>query len=62
MEEFHSLIIDDAAEVKGRQETDTIGTIDDVRYHVNQIHQDTFEAYTKHKLIDDLLERLKLEA
>lgn len=62
MEEFHRLVIEDAAEVKGRQETDTIGTVDDVRYHINQIHQDAVEAYAKHKLIDDLLEKLDLEA
>lgn len=62
MEDFHSLIVEDAAEVKGRQETDTIGTVDDVRYHITQIHQDSLEAYAKHKLIDDLLEKLNLTA
>lgn len=62
LEEFHQLIIEDAAEVKGRQETDTIATIDDVRYHINLLHQDSAEALQKHKLIEHLLERLNLEA
>ena len=62
-EDFHKLIIEDAAEVKGRQETDTIATIDDVRYHINLIHQDSpVEALQKHRLIDQLLEQLNLEA
>jgi ankyrin repeat/BTB/POZ domain-containing protein 1 len=62
LEEFHQLIIEDAAEVKGRQETDTIATIDDVRYHINLIHQSSAEALEKHRLIDHLLEKLNLEA
>lgn len=62
MEEFHHLIIADAADVKGRQETDTIATIDDVRYHINLLHHSSEEALEKHRLIDDLLEKLNLEA
>lgn len=59
---FHQLIVDDALEVKGRQETDSISTIDDIRYHIDMIHQDSLEADTKHFLIDQLLEKLNLEA
>jgi len=60
-EEFHQLILEDAAEVKGRQETDTIGIIDDVRYHINFLFQDS-SALEKHGLIEQLLESLNLEA
>lgn len=60
-EDFHQLILEDAAEVKGRQETDTIGIIDDVRYHINFLFQDS-SALEKHRLIEQLLESLNLEA
>lgn len=32
--EFHSLILEDAASVRGRQETDSIPVVDDIRFHL----------------------------
>ncbi|XP_046653588.1 ankyrin repeat and BTB/POZ domain-containing protein 1-like isoform X1 [Daphnia pulicaria] len=61
-EHFHQLIIDDAYEVKGRQEMDSIAIIDDVRYHIDLLHQNSHEAHEKHKMIDRLLTNLNLEA
>lgn len=62
LESFHQLIIEDAIGVKSRQETDSIATIDDVRYHINLLNQNSLEAYAKHKMIDELLEKLNLDA
>ena len=59
---FHQLIVEDAARVKGRQETDTIETIDDVRYHINLLYQNSLEANQKHEIINQLLEHLNLDA
>nr|CAH0100088.1 unnamed protein product [Daphnia galeata] len=59
---FHQLIIDDAFGVKGRQEMDSIAIIDDVRYHIDLLHQDSHEAREKHSMINRLLTSLNLEA
>ena len=32
--EFHSLILEDAASVRERQETDSIPVVDDIRFHL----------------------------
>ena len=32
--EFHSLILEDASSVRGRQETDSIPVVDDIRFHL----------------------------
>ncbi|XP_059352345.1 ankyrin repeat and BTB/POZ domain-containing protein 1-like isoform X2 [Daphnia carinata] len=62
LENFHRLILEDAFEVKGRQEMDTIAVIDDLRYHVDLLHQSSPIAYEKHQIIDRLLQNLNLEA
>ncbi|KAK4025082.1 ankyrin repeat and BTB/POZ domain-containing protein 1 [Daphnia magna] len=62
LENFHQLILEDAFEVKGRQEMDTIAVIDDLRYQIDLLHQSSPIAYEKHKLIDQLLQNLNLEA
>ena len=59
---FHQLIIDDAFGVKGRQEMDSIAIIDDVRYHIDLLHQHSHEAREKHSMINRLLTSLNLEA
>ncbi|XP_054162101.1 ankyrin repeat and BTB/POZ domain-containing protein 1-like [Oppia nitens] len=64
-EEFKDLIINDAKEVKGRQETDTIDIIDDIRYNITNNVQ-TFsamsEANDKLRMIEELLENIGLDA
>ena len=64
-ESLHELIIQDATEVKGRQETDSIPVIDDIRYHITsevQTVSEMSEASEKLQLIDNLLEDLGLDA
>ncbi|KAI9555576.1 hypothetical protein GHT06_018091 [Daphnia sinensis] len=61
-ENFHQLILEDAFEVKGRQEMDTITVIDDLRYHIDLLHHSSPIAYEKHQLINQLLQNLNLEA
>jgi len=63
--EFHELVIEDAKEVRGRQETDSIGIIDDIRYHIKarvQTYSGMQEAEEKLAAIDELLEILGLDA
>ena len=55
----------DAIELKGRQETDSIPVIDDIRYHITsevQTVSELSEASDKLQLIDKLLEDLGLDA
>lgn len=59
--DFKNLILEDANEIKNRQETDTISVIDDIRYHIANSAQIS-DSFSKHLLIDKLLENLKLEA
>jgi ankyrin repeat/BTB/POZ domain-containing protein 1 len=64
-EGLHDLIIQDATEVKGRQETDSIPVIDDIRYHITsdvQTVSEMGEASEKLQIIDRLLEDLGLDA
>ncbi|KAM7437250.1 Ankyrin repeat and BTB/POZ domain-containing protein 1 [Porites harrisoni] len=35
--EFHSLILEDASSVQGRQETDSIPVVDDIRFHLYKV-------------------------
>jgi len=65
MIELHDLIIQDAASVEDRQETDSIPIVDDIRYHIALAVQDysaMSEAHDKLVLVDDLLEKLGLDA
>ncbi|GAU91949.1 hypothetical protein RvY_04105 [Ramazzottius varieornatus] len=59
------LIVEDANEVKNREDTDTIDIIDDIRYFISnnvQTFSQLEEAHEKLTLIDDLLEEIGLDA
>lgn len=58
--EFHQLILEDAANVKERQATDSIETIDNIRYHLAATT--IAKAQKKLELIENLLIQLSLEA
>ncbi|CAE1273634.1 ABTB1 [Acanthosepion pharaonis] len=64
LEEFTELVMEDATNVKERQDTDSIEIIDNVRYYLTNFMQ-TFsemqEVSEKLQLIDNLLEELNLE-
>ena len=69
--EFHSLILEDAASVRGRQETDSIPVVDDIRFHLfrgifpyNASDDDDEEFVDSEKslqMLDDLLVYLGIE-
>lgn len=61
---FQALVREDAATVVGRQETDTITVIDEIRYHINLLSYSLPEEVTnlKFNLIEELLDKLNLEA
>lgn len=64
-EEFRELVQDDAQNVKGREEVDSIEIIDDIRFHISnhlQAVSDMYEAEQKLALIDKFLEDLNLVA
>uniref|UniRef100_A0A914WAR9 BTB domain-containing protein n=1 Tax=Plectus sambesii TaxID=2011161 RepID=A0A914WAR9_9BILA len=58
--ELHMLIMEDAGNVQGREDVDSIDVIDNVRYHLTAQSMD--EAHDKLQLIDHLLISLGLEA
>ncbi|XP_062600559.1 ankyrin repeat and BTB/POZ domain-containing protein 1-like, partial [Saccostrea cucullata] len=63
-EDFSQLVREDASEIKGRQETDSIGIIDDIRFHITnfvQTYSEMEEANEQLRLVDDLLEDLNLD-
>lgn len=63
-EDFADLVKQDASEVKGRQETDSIDIIDNIRFHLTfsiQTFGEMSDANEKLRLIDDLLEDLEIE-
>ena len=63
--DFASFVKEDADSVQGRQETDTITIIDDVRFHITnfvQTFSDMYDADQKLALIDCFLEELGLDA
>lgn len=65
LEEFRRVVMEDAQEVKLRQETDSISVVDDIRYHISanaRTFVEASEASRKLGLIDDLLSSLGLEA
>ncbi|CAL4061976.1 unnamed protein product, partial [Meganyctiphanes norvegica] len=64
-EELEELIISDAAEVSGRQETDTVTIIDELRYHITSdvlTISGIREAKFKLEKIETLLDDLGIEA
>ena len=58
--DFHDLVREDAAQVKGRQETDSIPIIDDLRFLVSR--KELLESHKRLQMIDNLLDKLGLEA
>jgi ankyrin repeat/BTB/POZ domain-containing protein 1 len=64
-EGLRDLIVQDAREVRSRQETDSIPVVDDIRYHITSAVQtvsEMDEAREKLQIIDRLLEDLGLDA
>lgn len=62
--DFARLVQSDAKNVQDRQETDSIGIIDDIRFHITnyvQTFSDMYEADQKLAVIDTFLEELELE-
>ncbi|CAG0902830.1 unnamed protein product [Cyprideis torosa] len=63
--DFRDIVKETAQEVHGREETDTIPVIDDIRYHINgeiQTMSELEEAERRLRIIDALLEDLELDA
>ena len=69
-EDLRELILEDAAKLKMRQETDTIDIVDDLRYSINGANTTRDEEFAfdrllqrekKLHLIDELLKELNLE-
>ncbi|KAK7102749.1 ankyrin repeat and BTB/POZ domain-containing protein 1-like [Littorina saxatilis] len=63
-QEFANLVLEDAEQVKGRQETDSIDIIDEIRFYVANVVNcvsDLQDADHKLRLIDALLEDLGLD-
>ena len=54
------MVREDAAQVKGRQETDSIPIIDDLRFLVSR--KELLESHKRLQMIDNLLDKLGLEA
>ena len=64
-ESLRDLILKDAQEIKGRQETDSITIVDELRYHLSCDLGDISEIETakeKLSLLEDLLDQLGIEA
>ena len=62
--EFIDFVQEDAASVVGRQETDSIPIIDDIRFHITnfiQTFSDMYDADQKLSQIDNFLEELGLD-
>ncbi len=58
-EEFVKFVLEDAASVVDRQETDTVAIIDDLRFYLAELS--TVSPSEKMKLLDDFLENIGLE-
>ncbi|KAK7086478.1 Ankyrin repeat and BTB/POZ domain-containing protein 1 [Halocaridina rubra] len=64
-EEFQSLILADAGEVVGRQETDSVTVVDELRYYISSAVEtisEIQEARTKLASLETLLEDLGIDA
>ena len=64
-EEFVKFVLEDAASVVDRQETDTVPIIDDLRFYLAEFStinpSDIDQTSEKMKLLDDFLEQIGLE-
>ncbi|XP_042240790.1 ankyrin repeat and BTB/POZ domain-containing protein 1-like isoform X1 [Homarus americanus] len=64
-QEFRDLVLADAQDVQGRQETDTVLIVDELRYHISSAVQTIsgiHEARTKLSSLEAMLEDLGIEA
>lgn len=62
--EFADLVLEDARQVRAREETDSIDIIDEVRFYVANVVNtisDLQDAEGKLRLIDQLLEDLEID-
>lgn len=65
MEDFRGLVVQDAAVVKDRQETDSVQVVDELRHHIScavQTVSGIREAHAKLAALDALLDDLGIEA
>lgn len=65
-EDFSKIIIDDAASIIEREETDTIPIVDEIRYHLRRENQqqsslENEEIRLKIDALDELLMKLNVE-
>lgn len=63
-EEFAEMIIEDAASLEERHETDSVPLVDDIRYHIAgniQTYSEIEEANQKLEALEDLLSRINIE-
>ena len=63
-DDFKDLVIEDASNVKSREEADSIDIIDEIRFYVSSFvlaYSEVAEADEKLRLIDDMLEELDIE-
>ncbi|GFO45079.1 calcium-independent phospholipase a2-gamma [Plakobranchus ocellatus] len=63
-DDFKQLVVEDAAQIEGREETDSIDIIDEIRFYISsfvQTYSEMEEANDKLRLIDDVLEELDIE-
>ena len=65
-EKFKELVLNDARNVKSREETDTIDIIDEIRYVLRTTNLNSLSSITEAELqlecLDSFLEELNLEA
>ena len=65
-EKFKELVLNDARNVKSREETDTIDIVDEIRYVLRTSNLNSLSSITEAELqlecLDSFLEELNLEA
>lgn len=65
-EKFKELVLNDARNVKSREETDTIDIVDEIRYVLRTTNLNSLSSITEAELqlecLDSFLEELNLEA
>ena len=66
IEKFKELVLNDARNVKSREETDTIDIVDEIRYVLRTTNLNSLSSITEAELqlecLDSFLEELNLEA
>ena len=65
-EKFKELVLNDARNVKSREETDSIDIVDEIRYVIRTTNLNSLSSITEAELqlecLDSFLEELNLEA